>query len=1224
MASRDAETASEVGGFVPPPQLGRFKIGGRLGEGSSGAVFVADDPTLARPVAIKFLAAEPDPAARRDFLLGARAAAGVASHPNVAAVYDHGEDRERPYIVTELVRGRSLAALERPMLWTQALPLAIGIARGLSAVHGGSVVHCDLKPANIMVTDTGVVKLVDFGLARVQRQAAGAAARRYVGTRDYWAPELWTGTAPTPRSDVYAAGVVIYELIAGHTPFAAIAIDGLGDAVTTLTPPALQTDPRVAALVARCLARAPHERYADGAELLAALERIEQSRHGGVRVDENPYRGLRAFEAAHRAVFFGRGLEVSQIVEHLRTRPVVVVAGDSGVGKSSLCRAGVAPALVDGTLGDHRSWRVATMVPGGQPMQALKAAVDAALGADALPAAALAEPAEVVRVLVERPGSDGVVVVVDQLEELITVSDDAQRRAFDAVLTGLAERIGPVRVVATVRADFVYDLAALPALRRVLARTLYFVTPLAPERLRDVITGPADATGVGFESAALVDELVDATKQAGSGGLPLLSFALALLWEARDRERKLITRAALAAMGGVAGALARHARSVLDGMSHDERAEVRGILLALVTSKNTRIARTEAELAVRPDHAERVGRALRELVRGRLVTVRDGDRGAVYELAHEVLLRGWDTLVDWLQESAGERASRERLVAAAVEWARVGRRADAALRGPRLAEALALDPDGLPALERELIAASVRAAQAQTWRRRALGIAVVVVAGAGYAGQRYSAAAARDQAVSDRQVEAAWWRTIAEQVLARQRDRVGEALAHFDRDLGDAGNDAWKANGDAAEAAWARALAARPLVTRGYWAASTALEAALALDPDRPALHVAMRDLLVERAELPAIDLDDDARAELVVRLAAHDRDGSARARLSAPAHLRVRVPAGGRALVDGAPLAGGAGGGEIAIRAGLHTVEATVPGRVRFFEPVRVEVGEALTIDVDPPPADAIPPGFVYVPAGRFLYGAAGDEFTRLDFFGTAPLHPRTTGEYAIAIYEVTWAEWLAFVEAQPEARRARLLPPDQDRINGRVTVTRDRGRWRLTLSATDTVHTALWGEPFRYAERPHRRDQDWSRFPAIGVRPDAAEAYAAWLDRSGRLPGARLCREDEWERAARGADDRVTPNGRRLEGDDANLDITYTELSERGPDEVGSHPRSRSPFGLEDVVGNAFEITHGLRAGTYVTRGGTYFHDRKTACLPNRQVVTPDLADPSTGLRLCLTVRR
>ena len=141
----------------------------------------------------------------------------------------------------------------------------------------------------------------------------------------------------------------------------------------------------------------------------------------------------------------------------------------------------------------------------------------------------------------------------------------------------------------------------------------------------------------------------------------------------------------------------------------------------------------------------------------------------------------------------------------------------------------------------------------------------------------------------------------------------------------------------------------------------------------------------------------------------------------------------------------------------------------------------------------------------------------------------------------------------------------------------------------------------------------------PVSGISADDALAYVAWLDRTKRVPRARLCSEVEWERAARGADGRSFPHGEQMTGDDANVDETYGRREGGfGMDEVGSHPVSASPFGLLDMSGNVWEIT---RSGDqFVMRGGGFYTDAmKTAHLANRNTITPDYRHLHLGLRIC-----
>src|SRR5262249_27266587 len=220
---------------------------------------------------------------------------------------------------------------------------------------------------------------------------------------------------------------------------------------------------------------------ADGDELREALERLQSSRRYTVQAGEIPYRGLLPFEASHRGVFFGRRSEIDAVLGRLRSEPIILVTGDSGVGKSSLCRAGIVPEVVDGELGG--AWKALSIVPGPRPLTALASA----LGDPALVALLRETPGRLARELRRHAGDRGLIVFVDQLEELITLSDPGEAAAIDAGLASLADSIPGLRLLATARADFLARISTLPGLGRDLSRILYFLRPLPPERLRDVI-----------------------------------------------------------------------------------------------------------------------------------------------------------------------------------------------------------------------------------------------------------------------------------------------------------------------------------------------------------------------------------------------------------------------------------------------------------------------------------------------------------------------------------------------------------------------------------------------------------------------------------------------------------------------------------------------------------------------------------------------------------------
>ena len=308
----------------------------------------------------------------------------------------------------------------------------------------------------------------------------------------------------------------------------------------------------------------------------------------------------------------------------------------------------------------------------------------------------------------------------------------------------------------------------------------------------------------------------------------------------------------------------------------------------------------------------------------------------------------------------------------------------------------------------------------------------------------------------------------------------------------------------------------------------------------------------------------------------------------------------------------------------GSYRLAFSDSGRATVVYPLLLRRGEVLEVRAALPPASRVPAGFVFVPEGRFLFGSSADEDVQRGFFDTVPLHEVRTGPYLIGRREVTVGEWLEFLSELPVDARERHRP----RLAGRALTGAlvdleglPGNRWRFRLQPGSRLYTADQGQRIRYEGRLVRQEQDWLRFPVTAISAEDALVYMGWLRRTGRLPRARLCTEYEWERAARGADDRRYPHGHSLLPDDANYDQTYGRSPlGMGPDEVGSHPASRSPFGVDDLAGNAFEwTTSSLVPGQYVGRGGSYFYDTKTNQIPNRQVSVASLRDLSLGLRVC-----
>ncbi|MGD8328024.1 MAG: protein kinase [Acidobacteriota bacterium] len=270
----------------PGSRLGPYEILGKLGEGGMGAVYLADDPRLERRVALKVLVdRHPGAGADLDSLVREARMASALRHPNICAIYDIGVDSDPPYIAMELVEGKPLNRLVRdgaaPV--ERVIRFGVEIAGALAHAHDRGIIHRDLKAANVMLDADGSCKVLDFGLAHssiaAEEQTAEitrTASAEIAGTLAYMAPELLRGAAADERSDIWALGIILYELAAGRRPFAGGTPFELTSAIINGMPAALpaHVPPGLAATISRSLANDRQRRYGTAGEVRAALEAL--------------------------------------------------------------------------------------------------------------------------------------------------------------------------------------------------------------------------------------------------------------------------------------------------------------------------------------------------------------------------------------------------------------------------------------------------------------------------------------------------------------------------------------------------------------------------------------------------------------------------------------------------------------------------------------------------------------------------------------------------------------------------------------------------------------------------------------------------------------------------------------------------------------------------------------------------------------------------------------
>ena len=269
-----------IGGSLPS-RIGRFRILERIGRGAMGVVYAAHDEVIGRPVALKVLMAdlESDPETRVRFHREAQAAARLL-HPNIISIFDAGEDQGRPFIAMQLLEGVPLAAyLERPEAGAleRKLDLMIQVCEGLAAAHGQGIVHRDLKPSNLFVQNDGLLKILDFGVARFV-DSNMTPAGTILGTPDYMSPEQARGSAVDERSDIFSAGAVFYFILAGRKPFPGPGLPAVLRQLQFEEPaPMGDAAPReLENLVLQAMAKDKEERPARVEDLLATLVRYRR------------------------------------------------------------------------------------------------------------------------------------------------------------------------------------------------------------------------------------------------------------------------------------------------------------------------------------------------------------------------------------------------------------------------------------------------------------------------------------------------------------------------------------------------------------------------------------------------------------------------------------------------------------------------------------------------------------------------------------------------------------------------------------------------------------------------------------------------------------------------------------------------------------------------------------------------------------------------------------
>ncbi|GAC1375332.1 MAG: hypothetical protein NVSMB44_43850 [Ktedonobacteraceae bacterium] len=520
-----------------------------------------------------------------------------------------------------------------------------------------------------------------------------------------------------------------------------------GDDLCRLLPPGAEQAPII---------DARGQRYKQSIdEIVTALEREQR---GTVVVTplptlnfepRNPYKGLRSFTQRDRADFFGRESVVRDLLVQLKkmgqsapseapTPRFLAVIGPSGSGKSSIVMAGLLPSLHDDALPGSACWTyLDPMVPGKRPLEALTH-----LLATRFPQ----KNPQVIRQVLNQEGSRGlhqlglsltsqpetrVVLMIDQFEELFSadIPEPERQQFIQLVVNAATEPRGPIFVLLTLRADFYDRPFAYPALGRLIQQQQCAVLPMSSEDLREVIERPASLPDVclTFDEDLIGDLLFDMRDQAGA--LPLLEFALDQLFQHR-RERRL-TRYAYREIGGVRGALARHAEATYAALpSEAQRQLARTLFVRLIQpgTQGQEPVRRRAEafefILENPVQTHELHQVINAFIAARLITVNQFIATSMLEISHEALIREWPRLATWLQEAREDIHLQQAISSDAQEWERRGKPKDRLYHGSQLKDALAWQGRNIASGNE---AAFIRASTTRYTRQAVIGFVLSII-----------------------------------------------------------------------------------------------------------------------------------------------------------------------------------------------------------------------------------------------------------------------------------------------------------------------------------------------------------------------------------------------------------------------------------------------------------------------------------------------------------------
>lgn len=668
---------------------------------------------------------------------------GDLDHHAISRLYDVGEQDGQFYLVSEFINGTSLS-MEIEARLQQNQPITLSeihyilqtVGQAIDDIHSLDLFHGHVNTDSILFTlEEGFPVLADIELSCLIDPTEHGSATRASEQLDLIHHQ---------QGDIKALGRVLHKLLDGYAHIPESELAGFSPLVLNNFPQ--YTLDALQKILNRALNPDDDNHFQNCQEIVDALAELIPAVDAPVksfmpiaptklvqqvtvatdtgsqfkaRPGECPYQGLFAFQEKEANFFFGREAFVDQLINIVEQKPIVLVTGSSGSGKSSVVYAGLVPYLRH-----NGNWEIVGFRPGPQPVQALIAGLLPFLVTDMtstqerrkntslakeIMTGQISLDELVTQILNQNDNGQRMLLVIDQFEELYTLcqDEDVRHRFLDILLEATTAPLFQRRlfVVMTLRVDFLGQVLSYRPFSDRLHQADIKLGPMSQSEIKRAIENPAARQSVTFEEGLVSRIMHDVGSEPG--GLPLLQFALTQLWNEQDSGR--LTHQAYEEINGVTGALTRYADQIYQSLDEPQKEQTRRVFMQLVRpgigTEDTR------RLAYRLEFGDESWQLVQKLADSRLVVLgRTHDGQETVEIVHEALISEWQELREWINEDRAFRTWQERLRAALYQWVESNMDEGALLRGMLLVEAerwFSVRPDDLSVQEREFIQSSV-------------------------------------------------------------------------------------------------------------------------------------------------------------------------------------------------------------------------------------------------------------------------------------------------------------------------------------------------------------------------------------------------------------------------------------------------------------------------------------------------------------------------------------